>query len=66
MQENGQEEQLERCVQHLPGLEHDGGPQGEEEEDEVVGEGHPQDGQDVELVSGEVIVQDIAFATVRH
>ena len=32
----------------------------------MLEEGHDEDGEDVELIRGEVVVKDVALPTVRH
>ena len=53
-------------MEELPLLERDGRPEGEEEDDEVERAGHDQDGQDVHLVGGEVVVEQILLPPVCH
>lgn len=57
MEEDGEPEEFEGGVQELPVLQLDGVTEGEAEEGEVEGEEDAEDGEDVELVSGVVIVE---------
>ena len=57
MEEDGEPEEFEGRVQQLSVLQLDGVAEGEAEEREVQGEEDAEDGQDVELVCGVVVVQ---------
>lgn len=57
MEEDGEPEEFEGRVQQLSVLQLDGVAEGEAEEREVKGEEDAEDGQDVELVCGVVVVQ---------
>ena len=59
MEEDGEPEQLEGGVEQLAGLELDGVAEGDAEEDQVKEEVDGEDGQDVELVSGVLVVQEV-------
>ena len=59
MEEDGEPEQLEGGVEQLARLELDGMAEGDAEEDQVKEEVDGEDGQDVELVSGVLVVQEV-------
>ena len=59
MEEDGEPEQLEGGVEQLARLELDGVAEGDAEEDQVKEEVDGEDGQDVELVSGVLVVQEV-------
>ena len=64
MEEDGEPEQLEGGVEQLAGLELDGVAEGDAEEDQVKEEVDGEDGQDVELVSGVLVVQEVPWLTI--
>ncbi len=53
-------------MQELPLLERDRRPDGEEEDDEVERGRDDQDGHDVHLVGGEVVVEEVVLPAVGH
>ena len=59
MEEDGEPEQLEGGVQQLAGLELDGVTESDAEQHQVEQEVHGQDGQNVELVSGVLVMQEV-------
>ena len=64
MEEDGEPEQLEGGVEQLARLELDGVAEGDTEEDQVKEEVDGEDGQDVELVSGVLVVQEVPWLTI--
>ena len=64
MEEDGEPEQLEGGVEQLARLELDGMAEGDAEEDQVKEEVDGEDGQDVELVSGVLVVQEVPWLTI--
>ena len=64
VEEDGEPEEFEGGVQELSVLQLDGVTEGDAEEGEVEGEEDAEDGEDVELVSGVVVVEVVPWLAV--